>query len=631
MGVTLNKKPAWFMLTDRCSYSGLPITHPESVVCSDPGSDFRADMVKLGDRILLVKSFGYASTLAESEFLAFIDDFISRHYKSESGIAFIEDYAAITGGDAESRKKYITYFSNNHFIIAGILYNLPPIYRLSVSLAKKLHLYASRAHAVHTYDQAVALALKLIDQKNASNNTDYDKTVSASETGILPADTGIGSRLFGLFHRILIKLERGVAFFTKKAKRRLLNQYSEKLISYIASIDWQKPGIQPPENILYDDFSSKKVFDAISFVKSEIDTLMEERAAAEAVLRESEAKYRLLVEHAKAGFLEFDYNSHRILSVNDELVKCSGYSAEELLAMDPMDLFTEESQKVFSERLRQLLAGENISQEAIYECITKNKEVRWWMLHSDVKYRDGRPDRANVVTTDVTHLKETESRLLEYQEKLKRLSIRLSMVEEEQRRNMASHLHETIGQELFVLLMQLSAFEKSAANSAFLPSLQKMKAQLLTIIKETKALTFDLSPPVLYDLGFQEALEKLAKTVEEKHNIRVHTYFEGGSDAIKNEIKVILYRNLKELIHNTVKHAMAKNITICFKNSPTGFCVELRDDGIGFDAANYKTRKSPDDGFGLFDIKEKLNYLSGQLTIDSTASQGTTVTMEVPL
>ena len=236
-----------------------------------------------------------------------------------------------------------------------------------------------------------------------------------------------------------------------------------------------------------------------------------------------------------------------------------------------------------------------------------------------------------MVLTDITRLKDTENKLLDYQVKLKQLSIRLSMIEEDQRRSMASHLHETIGQELFVMQLKLNAFEKMIDNPSLLEAMNQIKSQLVKIIKETKNLTFDLSPPVLYDFGFQEALIALAETIKAKHNICVKAFFEGEMDGFADEIKVILYRNIKELIHNAVKHAAANNITIRLTRSSTGLNVELSDDGVGFDAANYIDETASHEGFGLFDIREKLNHLDGGLTIDSTPGHGTTVRMRVPI
>jgi PAS domain S-box-containing protein len=631
MSNDLKRELSWFMTADECPYSGLAITHPETLVCSDPETNFNADIAKLGKNMLLVKAYGYVSSSAESELLACIDAFSVKHFNSESGIIFIEDYADLTGGDAESRKKYIAYFSNNYFFIAGILYNLPPIYKLSVNLATKLHFSAARAHAVKTYEQAFDLAQKIFLQDNASQNRDGNQTVLASEIAGRMPDTPVWSTLLGFLLRIFAKLKPENIFFTQKARQQLKKQYSDELIKFIAAIDWQTPGMPPAEDFLDDDGSSKKVFDAISFVKSEIDTLMEERDAAEAFLKESETRYRLLVKHAKAGFLEYDYITDQIISVNEELIHLTGYPEQELLGMAPIKLLTEASQKIFLKRLSQIQSGEQISQDIIYQGVTKNNDIRWWLLNSNVAYHNNYPDKASVVLTDITRLKHTENKLLEYQEKLKRLSIRLSMTEENQRRSMASHLHETIGQELFVMQLQLNAFEKSIDNPVFLPAITQIRDQLLKIIKETKDLTFDLSPPVLYDFGFEEALKALAEAIELKHNIHVATRFEGEMDKFDDEIKVIVYRNLKELIHNSVKHSNAKNITIRLKNSQSGLSVELSDDGVGFDAAKYNNETSSIDGFGLFDIREKLNHLGGHLIIDSVSGQGTSISMQVPL
>ena len=85
------------------------------------------------------------------------------------------------------------------------------------------------------------------------------------------------------------------------------------------------------------------------------------------------------------------------------------------------------------------------------------------------------------------------------------------------------------------------------------------------------------------------------------------------------------------LILNTVKHADAKNINIALKNSQTGLYVEFRDDGVGFDAPGFNVGTFPLNGFGLFDIREKLNHLGGQLKIDSMPGKGTVICMEVPL
>jgi PAS domain S-box-containing protein len=618
------------MTATQCPISGLPVAHPETFVAAVPGSDFQANIARLGHTIVLVKCYGYASSEVESQLLSFIDYYSSKYLKKRSGAVFIEDYADITGTDSHARKQYISYFLNKANLAAGIIYNINPILRISFNLFKKLHPLADRAYATDTYAQAMVLALKLTGQQPcptlAPPHIDQpDRQISRDHNDVL-----LKTVKRPLFSRMHAKVNTRGDLIDQTAKQLMARQYSEELIAYIASIDWRAPGISPPESIMGDAVSAGKMFDAISFIKSEIDTLLQERDAAEAVLRESETRNRLLVKHAKAGFLEYDADADRIIRVNDELLNMTGYCEQELLTMRPGDLMTGESRTIFTTYRQDLRMGKPVSENNICECVKKTGQRWWCLLNFGIPGSRDAAQKISIVVTDITSFKNTEKTLLEYQEKLKRLSIRLSMSEEKQRRTMASHLHETIGQELFVLLMQLSAFEKSLDRPEFLPAFHQMRDQLHKIIKETKTLTFDLSPPVLYDFGFQEALETLAKTIESRNDISVHTVFEEETGAISDEIKVIIYRSIKELIHNTIKHAHARKIDIMCKDSASGLEVEFRDDGVGFNPDDCTDGRSSTDGFGLFDIREKLLHLGGNLDIDSRPGAGTTIIMHVP-
>ncbi|MFZ2634068.1 MAG: hypothetical protein WA081_14375 [Desulfosalsimonadaceae bacterium] len=107
MGIGANKKQAWFVSGGRRNYSGLPITHPEAFV--SPISGLRTDMAKLGENIVLIKSFGYINSQAESELIAFIDDFIARHCDAQHGIVYVEDYSSIHGADSDDLGPPVLY------------------------------------------------------------------------------------------------------------------------------------------------------------------------------------------------------------------------------------------------------------------------------------------------------------------------------------------------------------------------------------------------------------------------------------------------------------------------------------------------------------------------------------------
>jgi len=109
MRIDLANKRTWFMQTDRCHYSGLPITHQQTFISNRLGCDFRADIAKLGTNIISVKPYGYASSFATSELLMFFDQYFSKNFELEKGIIYVEDYASLAGVEFESRRRYISY------------------------------------------------------------------------------------------------------------------------------------------------------------------------------------------------------------------------------------------------------------------------------------------------------------------------------------------------------------------------------------------------------------------------------------------------------------------------------------------------------------------------------------------
>ncbi|RJP87114.1 MAG: PAS domain-containing sensor histidine kinase [Desulfobacteraceae bacterium] len=527
----------------------------------------------------------------------------------------------------EYSQKYIAYFKDSGIFSVGIFYNLSSLFKISFTISKRLHIYDNHAHAVNKYPQAIELALKLHHQSDLDHPLNQDASTSLQAADIQSEDRG----LLGFLNPVFKKVKKGFKLSVFRLANQIgsapVNLYSEELIDYIESIDWQKTSILPEKRSLFENTSYRKAFDAISFIKSEIDTLMQERDAAEKILRENEHRYRQLVEHANAGILEFDFRTGKTISANDSLLAITGHARQEILTMNPTDFLTEEGKKQVTTIVSRLQSGDSMLPGFACQIKTKNNEEKWIYLNANIIGHDHQPQKVNVILTDINQLKETESKLLEYQAKLKRLAIQLSMSEENQRRHLASQLHNGVTQELFVMHLRLKKLEKYFSDEEHLEEIKRIQQDLLKTIKETRTVTFDLSPPILFDLGFREAIESLAKEIESKHHLKVKTHFAGKLDNINDETKIILYRNIKEVIHNAVKHAKADMVDIKMKKTRNALTVDVKDNGVGFD----KTQKDRQGGYGLFDMREKINHLGGRLSIMSTPGSGTMVSISVPL
>lgn len=623
-------KPAWFMNAEQCLISGLPIVRAASMIGSNPETPYRGEMARMGDRIYLLKASGFVTASQMTEALAFAEDFIRKTFDTSSGLVVIEDYSHVKGADMAARKQYFEFFRKREFFIGGVLHNMKSLLKISFNLARRFHFTSDQVYAVGTYAQAVPIALKILqehpaparripvtlpDDPTSKNRPLPGKAIAKGQ------DSVSEKQLSG----------RVAQMPSEPSKVNTLKAYADALLEYIAAIDWEKDGCPAIDPAVAADPHLGKVVNAISMIKMEIDTLLQERMAAEKILADSEKMFRRLVEHAHAGIFTFDYPSGTIIRANDAFLSILGRERDTVVGQSPLDFMTPESQALFKERRAALLAGKPISSEIEYQVVSKSGQIKWVLINTHITHRNGKPTIADVIVTDISYLKQIEMELLQYQVKLKGLSIKLSMTEEAQRRELASQLHDRVSQELFVAQLQLAAFEKSLNDPAQIQALGGIKDQIVSVIRETKALMFDLSPPVLYDLGFKEAVESLAALTEARHPLKVRTAFSGEMDQVDEGIKIIYYRSIKELIHNAVKHGAAANIEVRIKNVGHRLIAEVADDGAGFDSRDPAGSPDVPISYGLFDIKEKISHLGGSLDIWSSPGTGTQVRMTIPL
>jgi PAS domain S-box-containing protein len=146
-----------------------------------------------------------------------------------------------------------------------------------------------------------------------------------------------------------------------------------------------------------------------------------DRKLAEEALRESEQRYRQLFDHAPTGIYELDFSRGKFANINDVMCGYTGYTKEELLALDPSDILTEDSQKLFIDRMARMLSGEKVPETVEYKIKTKDRREIWVLVRSQYFYEDGVPKKAAVVVHDITERKLSEEALRESEEKYRLL------------------------------------------------------------------------------------------------------------------------------------------------------------------------------------------------------------------
>jgi signal transduction histidine kinase len=226
-----------------------------------------------------------------------------------------------------------------------------------------------------------------------------------------------------------------------------------------------------------------------------------------------------------------------------------------------------------------------------------------------------------------------ESQVAAYQENLRSLASALSLAEERERRRLSVYLHDQIGHTLALANIKLEELQKSIPGQC--PEwpageLEKTGSLLEQAIRDTRSLTFKISSPILYELGLEAALEWLTEQVTKDHGLATRFVTDGQPHPLDDDVRVILYQAVGELLVNVVKHARAQHIEVSMRREGGTLKVEVGDDGAGFQVPQTELRRQGC-GFGLFSIRERLRPLGGLLDVQSAPGAGTHVILTVPL
>ena len=218
------------------------------------------------------------------------------------------------------------------------------------------------------------------------------------------------------------------------------------------------------------------------------------------------------------------------------------------------------------------------------------------------------------------------ARISEYQSRLRSLASELALTGERERRRIAQELHNEIGHNLALLKFKLGEQRGSLPDE----SLEQLLSVLETTIQATRTLTFELSPPVLHELGLGAALEWLAHQLEANYGIACRFHDDRQPKPLSDDLRVELFQAVRELLTNTGKHSRATSARLRAWVDGGELNIEVSDDGTGFDPE--KQRREPAGlGWGLFGIRERLAHLGARMELDTAPGRGTSVLLTAPL
>lgn len=213
------------------------------------------------------------------------------------------------------------------------------------------------------------------------------------------------------------------------------------------------------------------------------------------------------------------------------------------------------------------------------------------------------------------------------------LASELTMAEQEERRRISQILHDDLQQLLYGIQMRMVGMMSDIADgnlTKLAHYMQEVYNWMGKAVQTTRQLTVDLSPPVLKHEGLTDTLRWLVTQMATVNSLQVDLRATEPFPIANEEIRVLLFQSVRELLFNVVKHAGANHATVELQASAPGeLMIIIQDEGRGFDVTTVARKQNT--GFGLFSVHERLKLFGGRMELQSAPNQGTRVTLWAPV
>lgn len=294
-------------------------------------------------------------------------------------------------------------------------------------------------------------------------------------------------------------------------------------------------------------------------------------------------------------------------------------------AMDEGPFLKEE--RALIESVAEMLRAYFIRQSNERQLLTANER-----LAQRVSRRTADLLKANTSLRQEIVLRKGKNRKIQqYQKQLRALASELSLAEEKERRGIATGLHDRIGQALAVIKLKFLELHCNRMRCEFQQNIDELRVLLDQAIGDTRDLTFEISPPILYELGLVPALQWLAEGFQQQHRVRVNLSVWGQQPPLSDDIKVTLFKAAREFMMNAAKHAKPRHIWVNALFDRHEARIVVQDDGCGLAAAGAAPVSSYHGGFGLFSLRERAGYFGGSVDLSPGDGGGARATIALPV
>jgi len=347
------------------------------------------------------------------------------------------------------------------------------------------------------------------------------------------------------------------------------------------------------------------------------------RKQAEEALAASEATARALLDaHMDVAVLVNPDGC--ILGCNNQFRELAGKHLSELMGLFAWELMAPND----AERRKALLKKALEKKKTIQ--VETSARGQWFdTLVSPILDAEGNVQKIAILIQNITEQKEARQKLLDYQEKLQALTTELTLTEEREQKQIAAFLHDELCQNLVGIRLKFAQLE--FGSPGFEEQIEEIESLIEHTIKNTYSMTFELRPPILNELGLVPAIEWLGEKSGQEHELQFKFTDDGLPKPISEETQHVLFRAVRELLNNIFRHAQASKVTIRTGRANNNIRISVEDDGKGFDASTRESLIQESGGFGLFNIRERIEFIEGRIEIVSVPGRGTRIILSAPI